>query len=242
MLPVYVINLDRRPDRWAAMVEQLDRLGIAAERVPAVDAGDVDGEIPAGLSRANVACRASHKLALTRLLETVAPAALILEDDVALASDTRELLHATDWWPEGTKAVRLEVNPFGSEYFGARLGETPSGRDIHRLHGTASGAAAYLIDRNGARSILATAPHNLHFDMGLFNLRTSKLARRFGTVQINPGMARQRLYTDSDNPPAPRKRRPRKSLCYRARLRGLRALGLVRRLNIAYQDAPAGRG
>ncbi|MGB0499340.1 MAG: glycosyltransferase family 25 protein [Rubricella sp.] len=34
---VYVINLDRREDRWARMQTRLDRAGIAAERWPAID-------------------------------------------------------------------------------------------------------------------------------------------------------------------------------------------------------------
>ena len=56
-LPVFVINLDRRPDRWAAMSTQLDRLGIGAVRIPAVDARllaaqeewerDTNGDAPA---------------------------------------------------------------------------------------------------------------------------------------------------------------------------------------------------
>jgi GR25 family glycosyltransferase involved in LPS biosynthesis len=44
---VFLINLDRRPDRLAAMKSQLDRLGIAFERFSAVDARTMD---PAELS------------------------------------------------------------------------------------------------------------------------------------------------------------------------------------------------
>ena len=37
-IPAYVINLDRRPDRWKAISANLDRIGVKAERIPAVDA------------------------------------------------------------------------------------------------------------------------------------------------------------------------------------------------------------
>ena len=37
-LPAYVINLDHRLDRREAMQNQLGRLGIEAERIPAVEA------------------------------------------------------------------------------------------------------------------------------------------------------------------------------------------------------------
>ena len=36
-IPAYVINLDRRPDRWATISENLERIGVTAERI-AVDA------------------------------------------------------------------------------------------------------------------------------------------------------------------------------------------------------------
>ena len=38
VLPAYVINLDRRTERWARMQENLDRVGVIAERIPVVDA------------------------------------------------------------------------------------------------------------------------------------------------------------------------------------------------------------
>ena len=56
MLPVFVINLDRRPDRWKAMSAQLDRLGIPAERIPAVDAEELDTKDKRGSLLQN--CRA----------------------------------------------------------------------------------------------------------------------------------------------------------------------------------------
>ena len=36
-LPVYVINLDRRPDRLEAITADLDRAGLAFERIKAID-------------------------------------------------------------------------------------------------------------------------------------------------------------------------------------------------------------
>ena len=47
MLPVFVINLERRPDRWERISEHLRRLNIRATRVPAIDArtlAALDGE------------------------------------------------------------------------------------------------------------------------------------------------------------------------------------------------------
>ncbi len=36
-IPVYVINLDRRPDRWLKMRGQLKDIGLAYERIAAFD-------------------------------------------------------------------------------------------------------------------------------------------------------------------------------------------------------------
>ena len=56
MLPVFVINLDRRPDRWAAISGNLSTLGIVPERIGATDADRVMGAIPDDLSLSPVAC------------------------------------------------------------------------------------------------------------------------------------------------------------------------------------------
>lgn len=246
-LPVYVINLARRPDRYAVVSKQLDRLGIAHERVPAVDAMEIDREISVDLTltSAEAAVRASHARAMSRLLEADARAALIIEDDAVLASDTPSLLRSTDWWPAGARVVRLEANPFGNMRLGKRLGSTPDGRGVHRLHGIASGSAAYMVDRRGAilaRSELCRSGElRLPIDMALFNLRTSKLARRLRTAQINPGAARQMSYSDSDIERSgvdAQWRRAKRSRCYSMRLGVLRTLGIVSRARVTYQDRP----
>src|SRR5262249_34971533 len=61
---VFVINLDRRPDRWQRVARRLERAGISAERVTAVDgtAPDVAAEYQAyaetALSETSSAIRA----------------------------------------------------------------------------------------------------------------------------------------------------------------------------------------
>ena len=63
-LPVYVINLDRRPDRLGTISVDLHRLGLSFERVPAVDARLLppeDKADPNPLMRAgSKACMLSH--------------------------------------------------------------------------------------------------------------------------------------------------------------------------------------
>ena len=100
-LPVYVINLDRRPDRLDTISGDLHRLGLSFERVPAVDARLLPPEDKADrnpLMRAgSKACMLSHSEALRRFLASDRRAAMILEDDAELASDLPAVCGPTGW-------------------------------------------------------------------------------------------------------------------------------------------------
>ena len=204
---VFVINLDRRPDRWAAMSAQLDRLGISAERIPAVDArllaaqegrGQGTNDDPPGynLSLGEVACAWSHRKALRAFLDTGEHAALILEDDVELAPDTPSLLESAEWWPPDAHAVRLEdgcLQPRNLLLLWPASAETPSGRSVHRLERFATGTAAYLINREAAVLVL---PHlekpTIPLDHLFFDKRHSLLAcNQLQSFQIVPAAATQ---------------------------------------------------
>ena len=108
-IPVYVINLDRRPDRWEAISGNLQRLGLEAERVPAVDARTVtDDELRRWLDlkrplfkmgRGSQATFLSHIRAFDRFLDSASPAALFLQDDAELASDLPAFLDTSTGGP-----------------------------------------------------------------------------------------------------------------------------------------------
>lgn len=200
-IPVYVINLDRRPDRWQAISERLDRLGIEASRIAAVDAHRIlpPGDVPTRPRiMAAVANMKSQARAMRLLLESAHPAALILEDDAVLAGDTPALLESAEWWPDGFSIVRLEA---GKPVFRAMhdpCGETPTGRELRPVGKWIGGAAAYMVDRHGAAQVVKafskpfqTVDRSRSVDRTLFDLRISRIARRLRPVQIVPGMAYQ---------------------------------------------------
>lgn len=96
--PVYVINLDRSSDRLARISTALQDEGLAFERVPAIDASELEPAIfeqvydalenrrnyLAPLSPQEVACFLSHRRAWQTFLNTSdAPFAIFLEDDAA---------------------------------------------------------------------------------------------------------------------------------------------------------------
>ena len=253
------------------MSEQMDRLGIEATRIPAVDARllaaqeerqRTTGKPP--FWRINFGAAAGmlgHSRAMIELLGSDASAALILEDDAELAPDTPLLLEATDWWPVGANIVRLEASlPAGSRWHMAAplwrsSGKTPSGRGLHRLERWCSGSAAYLIDRRGAQIALAAFADPYHtVDQTLFDFRCSKVARRLRAVQTLPAMARQREEDGTDQAVwrtaaelqggkrrVYRLQRNLRALPYKARVLALLALGMVRKVRIPYSDDPPRR-
>lgn len=266
MLPVFVINLDRRPDRWAAISENLGRLGIEATRIPAVDAKRLiaqeewerttNNNPPAWkIDLGAVACALSHARAMTRLLDSDAPAALFLEDDVDLAADTPALLENADWWPCDARLIRLEEGGRYPQQLWPASGRTPSGREVHELARWGNCSAAYLIDREGARMAL---PHCLNpllpVDHILFNLRASRFARELRPFQIVPAMANQEgtegsdlleWREDAELTGIPRRlsrlRRNLRVAPYSLRLRYWRMKGSVRKKRVLFQRAPASR-
>lgn len=90
----YLINLDRSPQRLAAMQARLQAAGLAFERVPAVDGNTLDDAAfarhsPANryykpLRRGEIGCYLSHLDTLRRFVASGLPYALVLEDDVVL--------------------------------------------------------------------------------------------------------------------------------------------------------------
>ena len=265
-LPVYVINLDRRPDRWQAISDNLDRIGVAAQRIPAVDAQQLAERQKEEIARGNgplfainlgaAACIQGHRKAMTALLESPHPAALILEDDAELASDTPALLESTDWWPAGAMVVRLEDGLDKLRLLRRPCGATPTGRRLHRFERWMPGSAGYLVNREGARLALeAFADPTETTDHTLFDLRVSEAARRFQTVQIVPAMVRQRergsasdisSWRDAAVPKGLerqqfRLKRSLRRFPYKAKLLGLRLTGGVRRGWVGYRDRPEGK-
>lgn len=257
-LPVFVINLDRRKDRWEAISANLSRIGLTAVRIPAVEASalaardkfesDSNGAPSFRISYGAAACGMGHAAAMQRLLESGTPAALILEDDAELCSDTAMLLRSVDWWPSDTMVVRLECAYRRPRLVGPPVAETPvAGRSLRRIGEWIGGSAAYLISRDGARIVLQalTDPQET-IDRTLFDLRVSPTARRLRPHQIVPPVARQRDDGASDIVPWDRRwsrtrsnrplGRELAALPHRLHIRCKAAVGRLHRVDLPYED------
>ncbi|MCY4458814.1 MAG: ankyrin repeat domain-containing protein [Albidovulum sp.] len=194
-LPVFVINLDRRPDRWEAMSAQMNRLGIEATRIAAIDKHRLRIDDPAldRLGDGHVACLHSHCKAMEAFLDTDAAAALIMEDDVEIGAELPDLIADLSWWPPDHDLVKVQ-SPINETliWLDKPVGSTPTGRSLRPIRLSALGAYGYLVGRETAWGIKALRPSNLHMpiDHLLFDLKNSRLARRSRPLQMTPGVIR----------------------------------------------------
>ena len=199
---IYLINLERRPDRLAAMTARAEGLGLVLERVEAVDAATMEphaldrwfedggplGEIPRG----DKACLLSHRLAWQKFLARGDSHAVFLEDDVLLSRQAAALLADEDWIPAGALVVKLEhYGPKGQRVLLTGLGATRDGFQTGRMLSRHTGAAAYILSRPAAELLLRQTRFDLPVDHLLFNPNNSKLFAQLSPWQLVPAIARQ---------------------------------------------------
>lgn len=174
---VFVINLDRSPDRLDRIARNLDGAGLGFERVVAVDGRDLNLNAPQldptdmaywaryhhRVMRVNeVACYMSHIKALRQFLATDFDAALILEDDAVVADDITEVIaglgrHANAW-----DLVKLYASHPGTQVFREQL--TGKHKLISYLTQTGR-SAGYIVSREAAEKLLKQLlPIRLPFD------------------------------------------------------------------------------
>jgi glycosyl transferase, family 25 len=184
-MKIYLINLDRHPERLAHMRKQLD--DVAFERISAVD-GSKRPPTTKGLTRFELACLESHRTAWRKFLASAESLACFLEDDVHVQPSFAALLSGTKWPPKDAHAVKLDT------YFQkVRLGERLSasgGREIARLYSRHESAAAYILSRDGARRYLElTESARQPTDYAVFPNSPRRL--RLNIYQLVPAIAIQ---------------------------------------------------
>jgi glycosyl transferase family 25 len=184
-MKIYLINLDRNPERLAHMREQLN--GVAFERISAVDGSKIS-PTTSGLSRFELACLESHKLAWRQFLNGPEGCACFLEDDLHVWPSFAALTGSGSWIPPDAHSVKLDTYLQKVE-----LGEKQvavGNRQIARLYSRHQSSAAYILTREGAvryLDLIASAP--LPADYALFPRHPRRLGLHI--YQLCPAIAIQ---------------------------------------------------
>ncbi|MDO5647654.1 glycosyltransferase family 25 protein [Paracoccus sp. (in: a-proteobacteria)] len=205
-IPIWVINLDHRSDRLAAIGAQLDGMGLRWNRLPAAWGAQMSADelAQAGPDRGWIgplgpgarACTISHLRAWQALIDSGAPCGLILEDDAVLAADLAGLLRDDGWWPDHTHLIKIEKysNRSQSKLLVARAStDLPvAGRRLYQMLSRHTGTGGYLISAQGAKIGLGHAGRiTIPIDHFLFNDTLSPVWRAMRPHLVSPGLLRQ---------------------------------------------------
>lgn len=200
---IYLINLERRPDRLAAMQQEAGSLALT--RVEALDAattgtGTVDrwfaeggplGEIPRG----DKCCLLSHRKAWELFIAGDDAHAVFLEDDVRLSKVAGALLANDGWIPPDVAVVKLEhYGPPGQRVLLNQIRRIGEDFQMGRMLSRHTGAAAYILSRKAAEALLAQTRFDLPVDHLLFNPNNSQMFAALSPWQLVPPIARQQEF------------------------------------------------
>jgi glycosyl transferase family 25 len=157
-----VINLDRAVERLARITDALQSLGIAWQRLPAVDGSQLSqAERHARLDErefqrrrgmpcvpGELGCYLSHVDAMRRLLDSDADCALILEDDVVPGTELLAVVQALMSHPQRWDMVKLSAVHSGTP---ARVLKLTHSHWLAVMFSSCTGASAYLVNRRAAQ-------------------------------------------------------------------------------------------
>lgn len=238
----FLINLDRSPDRLAQFDAQAKKLGFDYERCSGVDGYQSvpdwlrDEFDPVGaLTTGEIGCYASHLSVCRIVRDRGLDAAIVLEDDVELDPDFKELaLAAICGAPDGWDIIHFSTKFKRPAYsiFALRRG-----RHLVRYSRLPANSAAYAISSPGASKLLKAGLRKLPFDM---EFRYSWL-RGLEVYGVYPPLARQRpdvsSTIDGACPASPTKRPQHVKPNLHSQLRGW--LYVVRRIGLRAQISRA---
>ena len=204
-IPVWVINLNKRPDRLKKIAKRLDDLGIEWNRLEAVDGSNSsdlqleiskrNGEIGA-ISNGARACSASHSKFWKELVLSKLKFGIILEDDVELSDDFKDLVTSITWIPKNSHLIKLEkasAHKTSKLLLGPELSDAlNNSRHVRKMYSRHCGTAAYLLSSEGAEIALSwKRPFTVPIDHLLFNETVSNLVTSMKPLILIPPIAWQ---------------------------------------------------
>ncbi len=201
---VYVINLERNPDRLDFISKRLESLGIDFQRVDAVDGYALSDNFieefrqnskrPTGWKEGQIGCFLSHRKAWQQIVDGKEEYGIVFEDDLHIADSLKSVISNLNWIPEDADVVRLEntINWVKLKKVG-----TVDNRDVSLVKNDSWCAGAYIIPKATAVFLLAQDPKIwLPADTYIFAKSLSEVARNLHIYQVNPVLTCQDKYSE----------------------------------------------
>lgn len=201
-MKIFVINLDRSPQRLERMVSLFGELGLDFTRVPAVDGRDLaDRQARKGmyydLGNGEIGCFLSHIKCWDAAAKADGEYTAIFEDDVHFGAGARELLFDASWIPADADVVKLETTLVRTLVDYGRAGRAGD-RSVRRLLDTHPGTGAYIVSRKGARKLLElSADFADPVDQFMFN-PVSVAWNALTIYQVDPAICVQEVVVGND--------------------------------------------
>lgn len=211
-MKVYLINLDRSPDRLAWFRGQTEGMEIDLVRVPAVDAKDLpEAELnrlralSSGrrsrsrdqriLSAGEIGCFLSHRKIWEFVAKGAAPWAFVAEDDIHFSPDAATFLRRDDWIPRGADMIKAETNLRRHE-LSVKVWGQAEGHELRRLCSYHFGSGGYFISPSAAAHLLAFTEWRCDpVDEILFS-PTLGVLKQIAVLQISPAICIQDVYLE----------------------------------------------
>ncbi|WP_214473148.1 glycosyltransferase family 25 protein [Mesorhizobium sp. dw_380] len=190
-----LINLDRSPARLAHMTAEFSRVGIAFDRVAAIDGlrcPDIAGMSP-HLSLSEIGCFLSHQACWQIIAQGDDACGAIFEDDVIFTETAGLLLANQSWVPADADIVKMET-VFRKAVVAMKQIPAGPGYALHRLYGFHWGSAGYVISKRAARDLLdATRNNDIPIDHVIFNQGSATCSSKV-IYQLSPALCTQASY------------------------------------------------
>lgn len=198
-IPLFLINLDRSPDRLAAFRDQMEGLELTFERVAAVDGCDIPEEEVHrllqnkshlfSLKRGEMGCFLSHRKVWNIIVERKLNWAFIAEDDVHIANAFPFFSNA-NWIPNDANVVKAET--LRQRVFMSRgLSQKLFDHRLRRLKSGHLGTGGYFLNATTAQFLMsATESVCDPVDQLLFNPLLG-LFQQMTVYQIDPAICVQ---------------------------------------------------
>ncbi|MEA1988679.1 MAG: glycosyltransferase family 25 protein [Pseudomonadota bacterium] len=201
---VFVINLERNPDRLDFISKRLESLGIDFQRVDAIDGYALSDNFieefrqnskrPTGWKEGQIGCFLSHRKAWQQIVDGKEEYGIVFEDDLHIAESLKSVIFNLNWIPEDADVVRLENT---TNWVKLKKVGTVNNRDLSLVKNDSWCAGAYIMPKATAVFLLAQDPKLwLPADTYVFAKSLSEVARNLHIYQVNPVLTCQDKYSE----------------------------------------------